>query len=85
MVICDTPACFHLKLNVPSGMLILSQSWGAHNGILEPGCYCCYCSYKTIPVMITRNTIRFKCPIQQVPTKDDVRVSLDIGVNFHIG
>lgn len=35
--------------------------------------------------MITRNTIRFKCPVQGVPTKDNVRVSLDVGINFHIG
>lgn len=35
--------------------------------------------------MITMNTIRFKCPVQHVPTKDNVRVSLDVGINFHIG
>jgi hypothetical protein len=32
-------------------------------GIMEPGCYPCFCSYKRIAVMITRNTIRFKCPV----------------------
>ena len=35
--------------------------------------------------MITQNTIRFKCPIEDIPTKDDVLVSLDLGINFHIG
>jgi hypothetical protein len=35
--------------------------------------------------MITKNTIRFKCPVTHVPTKDNVRVSIDIGINFHIG
>ena len=35
--------------------------------------------------MITKNTIRFKCPIVGVPTKDNVRVSIDVGINFHIG
>lgn len=35
--------------------------------------------------MITRNTVRYNCPIRAVPTKDDVRVSLDVGLNFHIG
>ena len=35
--------------------------------------------------MITKNTIRFKCPITNVPTKDNVRVSIDMGINFHIG
>jgi uncharacterized membrane protein YqiK len=52
---------------------------------MEPGFRCCYCSYKRIAVMITRNSIRFNCPITQVPTKDNVRVSIDVGINFHIG
>lgn len=46
MVLCDAPACFYWKLNVPSGMLILETSWGAHAGLMEPGCYCCYCSWR---------------------------------------
>jgi regulator of protease activity HflC (stomatin/prohibitin superfamily) len=35
--------------------------------------------------MISRNTVRFNCPILSVPTKDNVLVSIDVGVNFHIG
>ena len=35
--------------------------------------------------MVSKNTIRFRCPITQIPTKDNVRVTMDIGVNFHIG
>jgi hypothetical protein len=35
--------------------------------------------------MITKNTIRFQCPVHNVPTKDNVMVSLDVGINFHIG
>jgi len=35
--------------------------------------------------MITKNTIRFNCPVTHVPTRDNVRVSIDIGINFHIG
>jgi regulator of protease activity HflC (stomatin/prohibitin superfamily) len=53
---------------------------------MEPGCYCCYCSCcKEVKVLITKNTIRFNAPIEKVPTKDDVMVSLDVGINFHIG
>jgi regulator of protease activity HflC (stomatin/prohibitin superfamily) len=40
---------------------------------------------RRVAAMITKNTIRYQCPIQNVPTKDNVMVSLDIGVNFHIG
>ena len=35
--------------------------------------------------MISKNTIRFRTPITQIPTKDNVRVTMDIGINFHIG
>lgn len=35
--------------------------------------------------MISKNTIRFRTPIAQIPTKDNVRVTMDIGINFHIG
>jgi len=35
--------------------------------------------------MVTKNTVRFACPITHVPTKDNVRVSIDVGINFHIG
>lgn len=35
--------------------------------------------------MVTKNTIRYNCPIEHVPTKDDVMVSLDVGINFRIG
>ena len=63
----------------------MEQNWGKHNGIMDPGCRVCYCHYKKICVMVSKNTIRYKCPITNVPTKDNVRIALDIGVNFHIG
>lgn len=87
MILLDSgPSCFYTKLNVPDGMLVLETKWGAHTGLIEAGCHCCYPTcMKQIPVMISMNTIRFKCPIQNVPTKDDVQVSLDVGINFHIG
>jgi hypothetical protein len=85
MVIVNDPPCCHLKMNVPTGMLILEQSCGVDQGIMEPGMRCCYCSYRRVAVMITRNSIRFRCPIRDVPTKDNVRVAIDVGINFHIG
>lgn len=54
-------------------------------GLMEPGYRCCYFSHKQITVMITKNSIRFKCPITNVPTKDNVKVSIDMGINLHIG
>jgi len=35
--------------------------------------------------MVSKDTIRYRCPITHIPTKDNVRVSMDIGINFHIG
>lgn len=52
---------------------------------MAPGWYCCYPYWRRIAVLISRNTIRFNCPIEHIPTKDNVMVSLDVGVNFHIG
>jgi hypothetical protein len=52
---------------------------------MEPGGKWCYCSYKRVAVMVSKNTIRYRCPITHIPTKDNVRVSMDIGINFHIG
>jgi hypothetical protein len=72
-------------MNIPNGMFTLEKVWGVENGIKDPGCDPCYCSYKEVAVMISKNTIRFRCPISQIPTKDNVRVTMDIGINFHIG
>jgi regulator of protease activity HflC (stomatin/prohibitin superfamily) len=52
---------------------------------MEPGCRLFYCNFRKICVMVSKNTIRFKCPVTNVPTKDNVRIALDIGINFHIG
>lgn len=44
---------------------------------------CCHAN--NIPAMITKNTIRYRCPVTDIATKDDVHISIDIGINFHIG
>jgi uncharacterized membrane protein YqiK len=35
--------------------------------------------------MISLNTVRMNVPILHIPTKDNVRVHIDVGINFHIG
>ena len=78
--------CFcKLKLNVPNGIYTLHSSWGKDEGLLEPGAHWGFCCYKRIAVQVSKNTVRFKCPVEYVPTKDNVHVSLGVGVNFHIG
>lgn len=84
-IVRSPPSCCYWKLNIPNGVFCMETKWGKHNGLMEPGCRCCYLAYKKVVVMISKNTIRFKCPIQDVPTKDNVRISIDVGINFHIG
>mmetsp|Transcript_28774 Transcript_28774/g.43451 ORF Transcript_28774/g.43451 Transcript_28774/m.43451 type:complete len:217 (+) Transcript_28774:170-820(+) len=85
VIIKEQPCCCYVKVNIPNGVYTLETSCGKNQGIMEPGYRCCYMNYKMIKVMITKNTIRFKCPITNVPTKDNVRVAIDVGINFHIG
>jgi len=66
-------------------MYSLEQTWGRDTGIMEPGGKWCYCNYKRVAVMVSKNTIRYRCPVTHIPTKDNVKVSMDIGINFHIG
>jgi regulator of protease activity HflC (stomatin/prohibitin superfamily) len=72
-------------MNIPTGVYALESSCGKNTGVMEEGCYCCYCSYKEVKAIISKNTIRFNAPIYAIPTKDNVMINLDVGVNFHIG
>lgn len=85
MVIVNPQCSCVWKLNIPNGMYTLEQTWGRDTGIMDPGGKWCYLNYKRVAVMVSKNTIRFRTPITDIPTKDNVRVSMDIGVNFHIG
>jgi len=46
MVIIEDPGSLVCKMNIPNGMFTLEKVWGVENGIKEPGCDVCYCSYK---------------------------------------
>ena len=35
--------------------------------------------------MVTMNTIRWSTPIKDIPTSDNVKIAIEIGVNLHIG
>ncbi len=87
LVVVVTPpkCCCYCKLNIPSGVVTLGQKWGAHEGTLQPGAKCCYCSHRRIAAIITQNSIRYDAPIRDCPTKDNVKVSIDISLTFRIG
>lgn len=65
MVIVDPPSCCYLKLNVPHGIITVEHIWGKNHGRMNPGYYCCYCSYKRIAAMITKNAVQFTTPVSQ--------------------
>jgi hypothetical protein len=93
MVIINRPSCWcclpctwcTFMKNIPEGMMVLEQTFGKDSGLMEPGLRCCYPKHKRPVVAISRDTIRFCCPIRDVVTKDNVHVSICMGVNFHIG
>ena len=65
----------------------MHQIWGKKaDDLLKPGYHLCWCTFKRhISCVISKNTIRYNCPITDIPTKDNVMVSIDMGINFHIG
>lgn len=65
MVIVDPPSCCYFKLNVPHGIITIEHIWGKNNGQMNPGYFCCYCSYKRIAAMITKNAVQFTTPVSQ--------------------
>jgi len=86
-VVCivDPPYSCIPKLNIPSGTVTMGQIWGRNVGVHPPGYICCFCSHRRIAAMITKNTVRFEVPVKECPTRDNVRIKVDIAVNFRIG
>eukprot|EP00347_Sterkiella_histriomuscorum_P009605 403340568 len=85
IVLIDAPSSCYCKLNLPHGIVSLEQKWGKSTGMMTPGWHCCYCSHKRVAAMITKNTIQFNTPVKSCPTKDNVRVTVDVSIYFHIG
>jgi regulator of protease activity HflC (stomatin/prohibitin superfamily) len=85
VVVTPPKCCCILKLDIPSGVTTIGQKWGAHDGILAPGAKCCFCANRRIAAIVTQNSIRYDAPIRDCPTKDNVKVSIDISLTFRIG
>jgi hypothetical protein len=66
MVIVTSLSSCYFKLNVPHGIVTLEHVWGKKNGQMTPGYFCCYCSYKRIAAMITKNAIQFNTPVSSL-------------------
>lgn len=63
MIIINPPSCCYWKLNIPHGIVSLEQTWGKFSGMMHPGYHPCYCSYKRIAAMITKNAVQFNTPV----------------------
>lgn len=63
MVIPDPISCCKCKLDIPEGMVAIEHSWGKNKGRLDPGCHCCFGSYRRIAAMISLNRIIFKTAV----------------------
>ena len=85
VVVIDSSTCPKWKLDVPSGVTVLAQKWGAHDGELNAGLICWFCCHRRVAAIITLNSIRYDAPIKNCPTKDNVRVGIDISLTFRIG
>ena len=53
-------------------------------GVVRPGYMCCVCYPTKIAYIITKNTIRYDAPVIDCPTKDNVKIAVDINLTFRI-
>ena len=63
MIRVKQPYCCYWKLNVPEGIITMGQTFGKDDGIMSPGCYCCFCNHRNIAAMVTKNSIRYDTPV----------------------
>ena len=85
MVAVNHPTCCWCWVYIPSGVTVLHQWCGRHAGLMEPGCKCCFCCCASIQAILSQNSIRFDAPVKNCPTRDNVRVTVDVSFTFHIG
>lgn len=77
--------CPRLCFSVPSGMWILKQHCGADVGAELPGFKMAWWGWDRISHVVTRSTVSYSTPVKQCPTADNVRVEIDVSLNFQIG
>lgn len=76
--------CFDIKFDVPSNFTVLEEVCGASSGVMTPGAQWCYCFWKRVACMLTKNIVNYDAPIQRCPTKDNAYVDIDIHFTFRM-
>jgi regulator of protease activity HflC (stomatin/prohibitin superfamily) len=71
-------------MDIPSSVTVVGQHWGRHMGIMHPGSMCCVCYSTRMAYIVTKNTIRYDAPVIDCPTKDNVKIRVDINLTFKI-
>lgn len=75
---------FTVYTAVPSGPTTLYQSWGANQGVLEPGAHWCMPVWKGPTFVVSKQIITYDAKPKQVPTKDHVFIDINISINMRV-
>lgn len=69
---------------VPTGPVVLWQSFGKNQGRLTPGLKLCWSPWNRVSHIVTAASITYDAPTANVPTADNVMVNVDISITFAI-
>jgi len=84
LVIIPSPrSALSIMMQIPSGCSCLLQKFGKDIGEGTPGLHF-YPAYYRIAYVVTRQSNTYDAPVQNCPTSDNVRVSIDVVLVFHI-
>jgi len=70
-------------VSVPAGVHCLEQKYGKHEGIAKAGGSMTAPSYR-IAYMVKLGMCQYLAPVKECPTKDNVRINVNLSVNFQI-
>lgn len=85
IVLVPRPPIFpQLFFTVPAGPYVLWQSWGKNRGLLLPGLKLCWAPWHRVSHIVTRAAITYDAPTYNVPTADNVMVTVDVSLTFSI-
>ena len=83
------PCCpIQCCLTIPSQYVVLFQKWNKDVTLetgKKAGLVCCWPWYKRVSHVVTKSSISYDAPIANCPTKDNVKVQVDVSFNFQIG
>eukprot|EP01028_Stygiella_incarcerata_P011823 TRINITY_DN691_c0_g1_i1.p1 TRINITY_DN691_c0_g1~~TRINITY_DN691_c0_g1_i1.p1 ORF type:complete len:409 (+),score=117.20 TRINITY_DN691_c0_g1_i1:348-1574(+) len=75
--------CLSCFLRIPSDAHVVFQKWGKDLTPPFPGRRC-LCSMNRIAFLVTRQTCTYRAPVRNVPTKDNVKVKVNLTLVFSV-